>query len=61
MIGAVDCTHIPIKALSSNEKAYVNRKGVHIINVQAVCDANMRLLDIVAKWPDSTRLIHLAF
>ena len=54
VIGAIDCTHIPIKSPSSNEEAYVNRKGVHTINVQAVCDANMRLLDIVAKWPGST-------
>lgn len=54
VVGAVDCTHIPIKSPVSNEEAYVNRKGIHTINVQAVCDANMRLLDIVAKWPGST-------
>jgi len=59
VIGAIDCTHIPIKSPSSNEEEYVNRKGVYTINMQAVFDANMRLLDIVAKWPDSTRLIHL--
>jgi len=54
VIGAIDCTHVPIKSPTVNEDAYVNRKGVHTINVQAVCDANMRLLDIVAKWPGGT-------
>jgi len=54
VIGAVDCTHVPIKSPSNNEEAYVNRKGVHTINVQAVCDANMRIIDLVAKWPGST-------
>ena len=54
VIGAIDCTRIPIKSPANNEEAYVNRKGVHTINVQAVCDPNMRLLDVVAKWPGST-------
>jgi len=53
-IAAIDCTHIPIKTPTENEEAIVNRKGVHTINVQAVCDANMRLLDVVAKWPGGT-------
>ena len=53
-IGAIDCTHIPIKAPASHEDVYVNRKGVHTVNVQAVCDADMTILDLVAKWPGST-------
>lgn len=31
-----------------------NRKGYFSINVQTVSDANMRILDIVARWPGST-------
>jgi len=54
VIGAIDCTHIPIKAPSVNEEACVDRKGTHSVNVEAVCDADMRLLDVVAKWPGSS-------
>jgi len=54
VVGAIDCTHVVIKAPTVNEEAYVNRKGAHTINVQAVCDADMKLLDVVAKWPGSS-------
>ena len=54
VIGAIDCTHIAIKSPSQHEDAYVNRKGVHTVNIQAVCDHNMQLLNIVARWPGST-------
>lgn len=31
-----------------------NRKGYFSINMQAVCDSDLRLLDVVARWPGST-------
>lgn len=35
VIGAIDCTHIPIKAPPGpNEGDFVNRKGIHSVNVQ---------------------------
>ena len=43
VLGCIDCTHIPIKAPSAPEQeyAYVNKKGVHSLNAQAICNANM--------------------
>lgn len=38
VVGCVDGTHIRIQAPSVDEPAYVNRKGYHSINMQAVCD-----------------------
>ena len=32
----------------------VNRKHFHSINVQIICDANMLLTNVVARWPGST-------
>lgn len=54
VIGAIDCTHIAIRAPSEHEFAYVNRKHVHTINVQVICDAHMNLTNIVARWPGAT-------
>ncbi len=52
--GAIDCTHIAIKAPSHNEFSYVNRKGFHSINAQIICNTTMSLLNVVARWPGGT-------
>ena len=39
VLGAIDGTHVRIQAPSEDEASFVNRKGVHSVNVQAVCDA----------------------
>lgn len=31
-----------------------NRKGYFSLNVQTICAANLRILDVVARWPGST-------
>ena len=49
---AIDRTHM--KASSEVEFDFVNRKHSHSINVQMICDAEMRLTNIVARWPGST-------
>ena len=38
VIGCIDGTHVRIQAPSHDEPSYVNRKGFHSINVQAICD-----------------------
>uniref|UniRef100_A0A3Q2PDQ6 Putative nuclease HARBI1 n=1 Tax=Fundulus heteroclitus TaxID=8078 RepID=A0A3Q2PDQ6_FUNHE len=54
VIGAIDCTHIPIKAPPGpNEGDFVNRKGFHSVNVQMVCDSMHLITNVEAKWPGS--------
>ncbi|XP_048577473.1 putative nuclease HARBI1 [Nematostella vectensis] len=38
VIGCIDGTHVKLQAPTNHENDYVNRKGQHSINVQAVCD-----------------------
>ena len=54
IIGAIDCDPIATKATSTNGFNYVNRKGFHSVNVQIVGDANLSLLNVVARWPGGT-------
>lgn len=50
-IGAIDCTHVRIKAPSPEAFPYLNRKRYHSINVQVICDADNHLLNVVARFP----------
>ena len=38
VIGCIDGTHVRIQGPSDNENDFVNRKGFHSINVQAICN-----------------------
>ena len=51
VIGAIDCTHVRIKAPSGDAFAYINRKNFHSVNVQPISDAKCVLLNAVARWP----------
>ena len=50
-IGALDCTHVHIKAPSPDPFPYLNRKRYHSINVQIICDAQYHLLNVVSRFP----------
>ncbi|CAG2213576.1 HARBI1 [Mytilus edulis] len=47
--GAIDGTHVRMHAPSEDEASFVNRKGVHSVNVQAVCDARGKFKNINAN------------
>ncbi|XP_022160297.1 putative nuclease HARBI1 [Myzus persicae] len=59
-IGCIDCTHVAIvppskDPLNANpEYIYVNRKGYHSINVQLICDVNLKIMNVNALFPGST-------
>jgi len=54
IIGAIDGSHIPIKAPHLFPVDYFNRKGFYSIVLQAVVDHNKKFLDICVGWPGST-------
>lgn len=39
VIGAIDGTHIRIRAPVEDANSYINRKGFHSLNVQVICDS----------------------
>ncbi|XP_066585502.1 putative nuclease HARBI1 [Prorops nasuta] len=41
-IGAIDGTHIKIASPKEHHEAYINRKGVHSIQLQVVCDHSLK-------------------
>ena len=50
-----DCTQIPIISPSGdNAEVFRNKKGFMSINVQAICDVDRMINNIVAGWPGST-------
>ena len=55
VIRAIDCTRVRIICPDKeNAMAFVNRKRFYSINVQAVCDSDAFITNIVACWPGST-------
>lgn len=54
IIEAVDGTHIAVLKPVVEEHNFINPKGFHSINVQGICDANMKILPINANYPGST-------
>ncbi|XP_030849577.1 putative nuclease HARBI1 [Strongylocentrotus purpuratus] len=55
VIGAIDCTHVPIQNPGGEfGQTFINRKSRSSINVQAVCSFDGTLTNIVARWPGGT-------
>lgn len=54
VIGSIDDIQIAIKTPSREEYVFVNRKKFHSINVMDVCNADLKFLDLIAKWPGTT-------
>ncbi|XP_046468084.1 putative nuclease HARBI1 [Neodiprion pinetum] len=50
-IGAIDCTHVALFGPREHQVAYVNHHGYHSLNVQAICDPNLTILNINARYP----------
>ncbi|KAL5246392.1 hypothetical protein ACI65C_013800 [Semiaphis heraclei] len=58
IVGIIDCTHIGIFPPKTDdpvhpEYIYVNRKNYHSINVQLVCDSDMKIINVSALFPGS--------
>ncbi|XP_044751420.1 putative nuclease HARBI1 [Coccinella septempunctata] len=56
VIGVIDCTHVAIVPPSGDreEYLYVNRKKYHSLNVQLICSSNLRILNVIARYPGAT-------
>lgn len=55
VIGAIDCTHVKIQSPGGNEaENYRNRKGWFSINVQCITSADLKITNILARWPGAT-------
>jgi len=54
VLGAVDCTHIPLQSPGGESaELFRNRKGYFSLNVQAVVAADLRVTNVVARWHGS--------
>lgn len=54
IIGAIDCTHVRIQSPGGQHaERFRNRKGYFSINVQAVCNAQLKIINLVARWHGS--------
>ena len=55
VVDAADCTHVPLDCapLGNHEYVFINRKEVHSINVQLICNTNYNILFITVLYSGS--------
>ncbi|CAG5002234.1 unnamed protein product [Parnassius apollo] len=53
-VGCIDCTHIAIVMTSDEEHLFFNRKGYHSLNVQMVCNSNLKITNVNPKFGGAT-------
>lgn len=53
VVGAIDGSHIPIRAPERHPEDYVNRKSWHSVVLQALTDDHCMFLDVYCGWPGS--------
>ncbi|KAG8176187.1 hypothetical protein JTE90_019637 [Oedothorax gibbosus] len=61
VVGAVDGTHIPIKAPSINAKEYYCRKSHYSVLLQGVADHKKRFTNVYFGWPGSVHDARVLF
>ena len=54
VLGVIDASQISVKAPSTDEQIYMNRKFFNSIIVQGICNSDLIFTSIFAKWPGST-------
>lgn len=55
VIGAIDCTHVKIQSPGGEHaECYRNRKSWFSFNVQTVAGSDLKIQNIVARWPGAT-------
>ncbi|KAK2727594.1 putative nuclease HARBI1 isoform X1 [Artemia franciscana] len=53
VLGAIDGTHIPIRTPQHSSGTYINRKGFHSLQLQVVCQHNLKFTDCNVGQPGS--------
>ncbi|XP_044262493.1 putative nuclease HARBI1 [Tribolium madens] len=54
VIGAIDGTDVLIERPKQEEHNYINRKGLHSMNVQFICDYDLNILSVNARYAGSS-------
>ncbi|XP_053546063.1 putative nuclease HARBI1 isoform X2 [Bombina bombina] len=53
VLGAIDCIHVALRPPLLQQEQYRNSKQFHSLNVQVVCDADLRVLSVRSGFPGS--------